>query len=149
MKKSILKHTFVGIAATVGAVSFGYLAVQYLGQYIMFALGAGIFGLGAAAHRNQQLPPQKSLPEAPRLTELQPQVAQSAKDVKRQHDNSTAYGDPTRSRHSSTDASRLVKPGLKIKKVAIKEQSEGYCRKRLALCHRAKVESSIKIIPKK
>ncbi|AFY50264.1 hypothetical protein Nos7524_4512 [Nostoc sp. PCC 7524] len=149
MKRAILKNTFAGIAATVAAVSFGYLAVQYLGRYIMFALGAGMFGLGAAVHRTQQSLPQTSRPDTLILTEIQPQVTQSEKELEQQHQNFKNHNPATASGHSITNTSRLVKPGVKITKVASTSQSDGYCRKRLALCHKAKAESSTKIIPKK
>ncbi|AUS99479.1 hypothetical protein CLI64_03225 [Nostoc sp. CENA543] len=145
MKKYIWKNTFAGIILTVAAVSCGYLAVQYLGRYTMLAIGAGMFGLGAAVHRTQQSPHQKSLPKNFDVTKHQVELQASEETTKNMYAVSTNHSPTSANHHSVTDASRFVKPKLTTARKLRISQS-GYCRKRLALCHRAKVESLTKVI---
>lgn len=161
MKTSILKSSFAGIAATLVAVSFGYLAVQYFGKYIMLAIGTGMLGLGAAVHRTQQSLHQPSLPERLEVTEFKPNRAELEKEViglydtrkkevaeAKANDISTNKSVTTASGDSITVASKSVRSEASITKVASTSPSSGYCRKRLALCHKAKLESSKKASPK-
>lgn len=136
MKKFRLKNTLAGIAATVVALSFGYLAVQYLGKHMMIVISAGMCGLSIAVHQMQKSSRKKYLPKTTVVTETQPNLTRLEKKVKKQ-DNA-----------SITTASKSFRHGSKIIKVTSKPQSYGYCRKRLALCHRAKIEAAKKYIPK-
>lgn len=148
MNRSILKNSFAGITATIAAVSFGYLAVQYFGKYMMLAIGTGMFGLGAAVHRTQQSIHQASLPDKLEIIDSQPKTTQVRTPVKELNDTAKPPIPTTTNHHSITIASRLVKNEVNITKVASSSQSSGYCRKRLALCHKAKLESSRKVIAK-
>lgn len=151
MNKYILKNSFATITATVAAVSFGYFAAQYFGQSIMLAISTGMFGLGAAVQRNQQLVHQKSLPETLSVAQTQTKLTQSSagKEVEKPHDYSTQHKSPVRTNlRSITSASKFVRSQDKVTKFASKSQSYGYCRKRLALCHKAKIENSTKAIAK-
>jgi hypothetical protein len=148
MNSSILKNSLASITATVAAVSFGYFAAQYFGQSIMLAISTGMFGLGAAVQRTQQLPHQKSLPETLVITEPQAQLTQSDKQLENLHDYSTSKNTAKTKLRSVTTASRFVRTQEKSPKFASKSQSSGYCRKRLALCHKAKIENLTKAIPK-
>jgi hypothetical protein len=148
MNSSILKDSFAGIAATVATVSFGYFAVQCFGQYTMLAISTGMFGLGAAVHRTQQSPHQKSLPETLVVTEPKAKLTQSDKEVTKQHDYSTNKSPAKANLGSITIASRFVRTQVKVTKFASTSRSYGYCRKRLALCHQAKIKNSTKAIPK-
>lgn len=148
MNSSILKNSLASITATVAAVSFGYFAAQYFGQSVMLAISTGMFGLGAAVQRTQQSPHEKSLPEALFVTEPQAKLIQSDKEVEKQHNDLTTKS-PTKSKlRSVTTASRFVRTREKSTKFSSKSQSSGYCRKRLAVCHQAKIENSAKPIPK-
>jgi len=147
ISKSILKNSLAGITATVAAVSFGYFAAQYFGLSMMLALSTGMFGLGAAVHRTQQSLHQQSLPETLIVTETAAKLTPSGNEVKNLSDFSTNTNPGKATLRSMTATSRFVRNQEKVTKSASKSQSYGYCRKRLALCHQAKIENSTKATP--
>ncbi|MBW4556984.1 MAG: hypothetical protein KME59_13745 [Trichormus sp. ATA11-4-KO1] len=148
MNKSILKNSFAGIAATVAAVSFGYFSTQYFGKYMMLAISTGMFGLGATVHRTQQSPHKKFLPETLVVTEPNAKLTQLDKEVKKQHDYSMNKSPAKANLRSITVASRFVRTQVKITEFASTSRSYGYCRKRLAICHQAKIKNSTKAMRK-
>lgn len=153
MNKSILKNSFAGIAVTVAAVIFGYFGTQYIGKYKMLLISTGMFGLGlgAASHRTQQSPHKKKvLPEKLVVNIPKAKLKQSDKKVRKQHDDYSINKNPAKDNlNSITVASGLVRtPVVKVTKSISTSRSYGYCRKRLALCHQAKIENSTKAIPK-
>ncbi|MBD2534840.1 hypothetical protein H6G97_37500 [Nostoc flagelliforme FACHB-838] len=73
MNKSTLKNTFAGISAMFAVVSIGYFGIQYLGRYIMVAIGGGMIGLSAVAYLTEEwLSSQQSLSKTPVVNQLQP-----------------------------------------------------------------------------
>lgn len=148
MNGFILKNSLAGITATAAAVSFGYFAAQYFGLYMMLAISTGMFGLGAAINRTQQSLHQQFLEERLVVTEPKVKLTQSDEEVKKQRYYLTNKSPAKANLRSMAAASRFVRTQEKGTKFAKKSQSYGYCRKRLARCHQAKVENSTKAIPK-
>jgi hypothetical protein len=148
MNQSRLKNKFAAIAAIVIAVSFGYFAAQHFGKYMMLAMSTGIFALGVVIHQNQ-----KSLypePSSKTLVINQPKVefTPSDKNPKKRYKYSKNRSYRRNNLNSITPYSESVKDHENVTESISKSPSFGYCRKRLALCHQAKIKNLTKNISK-
>lgn len=147
MKKSALKNKFAGIGAMVAAVSIGYFGVQYVGRNTMIGMSAGMI-LSAVAYLTEKwLSSQQLSSKTPVVIKLQPKSIHLNKKLKNEH-FSTNQNDATANCHPIVEDSRLIISGVNLTKAASISKSYSYCRRRLSLCHRAKVESSTKTPPK-
>jgi Na+-translocating ferredoxin:NAD+ oxidoreductase RnfG subunit len=147
MNKSILKNTFAGIGATVVALSIGYFGIQYIGRYTMLAIGGSMIGLSAVAYLTEKwLSSQQSLSKTPVVNQLQPKSIYQKK-VKKEHYTPKNQNDTTVNSHLIVVDSRLFKAGVNITKATSISKPYGYCRRRLVICHRARVKSSTKTFP--
>jgi hypothetical protein len=146
MKNYILKKSFAGFAATVVAVSSGYLAAQYFGKYMMLVIGTGMFGLGVVVHHTQKSQNQQSLPQTLIVTEPKPEIVQSNKQLKKQDEYLINQSYTMASRHLTIPHSIFVINQVKHTKIISESSSCGYCRKRLTLCHQERMRNSNKAI---
>ncbi|BCL33579.1 hypothetical protein [Nostoc sp. MS1] len=135
MNKFLLKKILAAMAVTILASSFGYLAVRHLGKYMMLAISAGTIGLGIALHQTQKSSHPKLPSKTMVVTEPKTNPVKVEREVKEQHDTSVKI------------VSNKIKARAKTIKATSRYQSSGYCRKRLALCHRAKIEGAKKNTP--
>ncbi|BCL33580.1 hypothetical protein [Nostoc sp. MS1] len=144
MKNSILKNSFTGFAATFVAVSLGYFASQHFEKYMMLFIGTGMFGLGIAVHQTQKLQNQQSLPQTLVVIEPKTELVRSNKQLKRQDEDLINKSNTMTISCFTTSASISVINQVKDTKIISKSGACGYCRKRLALCHQARIKNSNK-----
>ncbi|MHC5765688.1 hypothetical protein [Nostoc sp.] len=148
MNKSPLKNSLASIGAMVAAVSIGYFGVQYVGRNTMIGMSGGMI-LSAVTYLTEKwLLSQQPSSKTPVVIELQPKSIHLKKKVKKEYYTPTNQNDATLNCHPIVEDSRLIISRVNLTKAASISKSNGYCRRRLLLCHKAKVESSTKTPPK-
>ncbi|MCC5653640.1 hypothetical protein LC609_28430 [Nostoc sp. XA013] len=148
MNKSTLKNAFAGIGAMVAAVSIGYFGIQYIGRYTMVAIGGGMIGLSAVAYLTEEwLSSQQSLSKTPVINEPQSKSIYIKKKVKKGHHTPKNQNNATVNSQLIVVGSRLFKAGVNLTKSTSILKPYGYCRRRLVICHRARVKNSTKTPP--
>jgi hypothetical protein len=148
MNQSTLKNKFATIVAIIIAVIFGYFASQHFGKYMMLAMSTSVFGLGVVIHQTQKYLYPKLSSKTLVVNQLEVKLTRSDKKTKKRYKYSRNRSYSRNYLNLIIPYSKFIKNHENITESTSKSPSFGYCRKRLVLCHRAKMKNSTKTISK-